>query len=211
MNRVVKFCLILVIAVAVPIVPFLLIGELPGERWLSAVDGNALIFGLCSTGLLVADVLLPVPSSIVITVMGARLGFVPGWGLAWIGLSLGNAAGYAIGRLWPERLASEVPAERPTFLALLVSRPVPILAEALALAAGAVRVDFKSMWLACAAGNALYTFVLAAFGATLLPEASTGVWLFLAVLVWVSAWSAWRFFGRSEPQPSESGGTQTGQ
>lgn len=196
MNRITKFCIVLTIAIAVPIVPFLLIGELPGERWLSAVDDNALWFGLFSTGLLAADVLLPVPSSIVITVMGARLDLVPAWGLAWIGLSLGNAIGYWVGRMWPQRLAGKVP-EQPTFLALVISRPVPVLAEALTLAAGALRVDFRNMWLACAAGNALYTLIMAAVGAMLLPEGSIGTWLLLCVLVWVSVWAVWRFFGRS--------------
>jgi hypothetical protein len=34
------------------IVPFAVFGELPGERWLSATDDNALVFGATGTTLL---------------------------------------------------------------------------------------------------------------------------------------------------------------
>jgi hypothetical protein len=45
-----------------PIVPFVIIGELPGERWLTANDENAMLFALTGGGLLIADVVLPMPS-----------------------------------------------------------------------------------------------------------------------------------------------------
>ena len=73
--------LIIAAAVCVSSLPFLLVGELPGERWLSANDDHAMRFALAGAGLLAADVLLPVPSSIVGTMLGARLGF--GAGVSW--------------------------------------------------------------------------------------------------------------------------------
>ena len=38
--------LILVTAILIPVVPFIVIGELPGEKWLSAVGDNNLLFGI---------------------------------------------------------------------------------------------------------------------------------------------------------------------
>ena len=68
---------IIIAALLVPIVPFVIIGELPGERWLSATDDDALRFALAGGGLLALDILLPVPSSIVATLLAARLGLSP--------------------------------------------------------------------------------------------------------------------------------------
>ncbi|MEZ5559647.1 MAG: hypothetical protein R3E86_14025 [Pseudomonadales bacterium] len=165
-NRPGKTLLVITLALLMPIVPFAIIGELPGERWLSASDDSATLFALTGGGLLLADVLLPVPSSIVISLLGGRLGFVAGWATAWIGLTLGNLLGYWVGRLWPARMAPDV-AEQPTLLILILSRPVPILAEAAAIGAGATRANFAHVAGACAAGNAVYTGILTATGASL--------------------------------------------
>ena len=93
----------------IPIVPFVVIGELPGERWLSATDGSALVFAFTGGGLLTLDVLLPIPSSIVIALMGGRLGFYAGWFSAWLGLTAGNSA-----RLWDRpALAAKMAPDSP--------------------------------------------------------------------------------------------------
>jgi hypothetical protein len=56
-----RLIIVVLLAVLIPVVPFVLLGELPGERWLSAADDNALQFALTGAGLLAADALLPVP------------------------------------------------------------------------------------------------------------------------------------------------------
>ena len=81
MHAATRISFVILLAILIPIIPFVIIGELPGERWLSSTDDNALLFGITGMGLLTADVLLPIPSSIVGTMLGARLGFIPGW--AW--------------------------------------------------------------------------------------------------------------------------------
>ena len=181
-----------------PIVPYLMIGELPGERWLSAADDNAWLFAFTGSGLLVLDVVLPIPSSIVITLLGSRLGFFEGWLGAWLGLSIGNLLGYAIGRLWPKKMTPEIP-ESPTLIMLVLSRPVPILAEAMAIAAGATRTNLLHVIIACTAGNAIYTGILAANGAALLAGDITGPGIFLPLLVPVVGWVLWRRW-REPPQ-----------
>lgn len=184
--------LVLAIALALPIVPFLVIGELPGDRWLSATDQSAPVFALTGGGLLVLDVIAPVPSSIVITLLGGRLGWLVGWLVAWGGLTAGHLLGYGIGRLWPARFAPDAP-DAPTLAVLVISRPVPILAEAAAIAAGAARTPFGHVALAVAAGNVIYAGVLAANGAALIAGDMAGLGVVLPLLVPVAGWALWRY------------------
>lgn len=187
--------LIIILALLIPVIPFAIIGELPGEQWLSAADDNSLLFGVTGSGLLAADILLPVPSSIVGTMLGARLGFLPGWAWAWAGLMLGNLLGYGAGRLLPSRLGSELP-ELPSLLVLFISRPVPVLAEAASFTAGAGRMRLPSFLAATFAGNGLYALALAGNGAALLPSTLAGPGLVLPMFLPVAAWLAWRWLAR---------------
>jgi uncharacterized membrane protein YdjX (TVP38/TMEM64 family) len=120
------------------------------------------------------------------------LGFFGGWLSAWIGLTAGNLIGYGIGRFWPRKMAPDI-SESPTLILLILSRPVPILAEAMAIAAGATRTPVIHMVAACAAGNAIYAGILAADGATLLAADWTGPGIILPLLVPVAGWSLWRW------------------
>jgi membrane protein DedA with SNARE-associated domain len=191
------------LSLTIPIVPFALIGELPGERWLSAAGTDGLVFGISGAALLAADVLLPVPSSIVGTLLGARLGFPAGWLCGWIGLCLGNFAGYGAGRLLSLRHSSGLPSA-PTLLLCFASRPVPILAEALTLTAGASRTPLGPFLVATVAGNALYMAALAGSGAALLPGAAAGPGLALPMLLPAVAWLLWRLAGRRHASPPTS-------
>lgn len=95
--------------------------------------------------MLAADPLLPVPSSVVATLLGARIGFLPAAMANGLGLSLGALIGLAAGhgaRAVSPRLASLLPPgfaawiRRSGIPALLVCRPVPVLAEASLVLAG---------------------------------------------------------------------------
>ncbi len=187
-----RIALLIIVALAVPIVPFAISGELPGERWLSATDEHAVRFALTGIALLASDVLLPVPSSIVGTLLGARLGFVPGFIATWLGLTTGNVAGYLVGRVTLSRLGTGLPT-LPTLVALFVSRPVPVLAEALCLTAGAGHMPVRLFLVTCAAGNAIYALALAGNGAALLPASLLGPGLIFPMLLPVAAWLAWRW------------------
>jgi uncharacterized membrane protein YdjX (TVP38/TMEM64 family) len=196
-----KAALIIAAALCVPVLPFLVIGELPGERWLSASDGNAMVFALTGAALLAADVLLPIPSSLVGTMLGARLGFGAGFAATLIGLMTGQLAVYAISRGVLRRRAGALPAA-PTLAALFLSRPVPVLAEALAIAAGAARLHWPQFLLACGGGNAVYAGALALNGAQLLPGDPLGPGLLLPMALPVAGWLIWRKLRRA-PAPGE--------
>lgn len=195
MHSAKRLTLVILLAILIPVIPFAIIGELPGERWLSATDKNAVLFGFTGMGLLAADVLLPIPSSIVGTMLGARLGFLPGWLWCWSGLVLGNCAGYLTGRLLLSRFAPEIPHTLSQLL-LFISRPVPVLAEAITFTAGAEKMNFSSFLLISLAGNGLYSVALAGNGAALLPDAMAGPGLILPMLLPVAAWLLWRWLER---------------
>jgi uncharacterized membrane protein YdjX (TVP38/TMEM64 family) len=196
MSVIQRLTVVIILALLIPVLPFALIGELPGDRWLSATDANAFVFGVTGAGLLAADVLLPIPSSIVGTLLGARLGFAYGFLWTFIGLMAGTLIGYGAGRLVPARWRVDVPST-PSVLLLFVSRPVPVLAEALTLTAGATRLRLAPFLGACAAGNAIYAAVLAGNGAALLPDRLIGPGLALPMALPVIAWLIWRWLTRA--------------
>ena len=189
---------------AVPIIPFVIIGELPGDRWLSAVDNSALLFGLTGSGLLTLDILLPIPSSIVGTFLGARLGFWFGLVFTWAGLTAGNLIGFSLARFAAARFRSWFPPfpKTTTQAIVFLSRPVPVLAEAVSLAAGTTQMPLRRFFFLSAAGNAIYAAVLCGNGATLPPDALLGPGLIIPMLLPVAAWLIWQALEkrRSAPQ-----------
>jgi uncharacterized membrane protein YdjX (TVP38/TMEM64 family) len=186
---------IITAALCIPLVPFFIIGELPGERWLSAKDDSAGVFALVGAGLLALDALLPVPSSIVGTMLGARLGFLPGFAAAFLGMMTGQVLAFAASRYVLRHRARALPTA-PTLAFLFLSRPVPVLAEAVAFAAGAARVRWPQFLFACGAGNLVYASALALNGAALIPGELLGPGLVLPMLLPVAAWLAWRLLHR---------------
>ncbi len=191
MSNASKLALTIIIALLIPIIPFVIVGELPGEQWLSSRDEHALTFAVAGTLLLCSDVLLPVPSSIVGSLLGARLGFMEGFACIWTGLTLGSLIGYGVGLLWPGRISADLP-ENPTLTMVFLSRPVPVLAEAVSVVAGAGRIAFYPFLVVSILGNACYAAVLAANGAWSVGSMWTGPGLILPMLLPVVSWVIWR-------------------
>ena len=175
MCRAARFVLIITAALCIPLVPFFIIGELPGEQWLSATDEHAVTFALTGAGLLAADALLPIPSSIVGTLLGARLGFAAGFLAAFAGMMTGQVLAYAASR-WLLRSREQALPSAPTLVAVFLSRPVPVLAEAVAIAAGAACVSWPQFLLACGAGNPWELRMILSGGAACAPCSFLGAW-----------------------------------
>ena len=195
MRAATRWTLIILAALAVPLVPFAIIGELPGDVWLSARDDNAWTFALAGTALLSIDVLLPIPSSLVGTMLGARLGFWPGFLCCFIGLMTGQVLAYFAAR-WLLRGRSGPVPEAPAVLTVFLSRPVPVLAEAVVISAGVAGLGVTPFLAACAAGNFVYALVLAGNGAALLPGSLLGPGLIIPMLLPAGAWLIWRRLDR---------------
>jgi len=171
-GNVFRQLVVIIAALLVPIVPFVIIGELPGDRWLSSVDDNAWLFGLAGGGLLASDIALPVPSVIVGTLLGARLGFWFGFVCSWIGLVAGNLIGFLLARYATQPIRSRLPSfpKTTTQAVVFITRPVPIVAEAMALAAGATKMPLLHFLPIVAVGNAIYAAAMCWYGAAWLPE-----------------------------------------
>src|SRR5215510_14333809 len=114
-------------------------------------------------GLLIADVVLPVPSSIVMVAHGALFGVLWGTVLSLIGSSGAAVFGFAIGRRggralkWivtpAERARASSILERWGTLAIIITRPVPVLAETVAIMAGASSMTWRAIVVASIAGS----------------------------------------------------------
>ena len=159
------------------LVPFALFEE-QITAWAGAVLSRppTLPLALFVGGLLASDVLLPVPSSLVGTAAGALFGWALGAAVAWVGMTLGCVIGWALGRsagraglrrfLGEKEIGrAEALADRFGAAALVVSRPVPVLAEASVLFAGACGVSLGSMLLTTALSNAGISLAYAVLGA----------------------------------------------
>jgi len=163
---------------ALIIVPFLLFGSQIDE-WFGALlasGASPLVFAPVIVGLLVLDVVLPIPSSIVNTAAGSLLGFVGGAVACWAGMCASCAFGYWIGMTGGVRAArrfvGEIELNKAVNLAqslgteaIVLSRAVPVLAEASVIAAGVVRVPFARFFLVTGLANLGIACAYAAIGA----------------------------------------------
>lgn len=145
------------VVLAVPIVPFLFWGhalEARVEQWLHHPLPPLAVAGLVA-GLLASDIFVPIPSSIVSTFGAAGAGFWLGTAASWVGMTAGSALGFAVarqlGRRAAARLSSAEELDRIDRLSrrygphvLVVTRPVPVLAEAAVLALGTSSLTWRA-------------------------------------------------------------------
>lgn len=157
-------------AVAVPLFPWLIWGARLDHAvadWLDPPPPAPLV-AVAEIGILAADILLPVPSSLVATLGGASLGVAAGTACGWLGMTLGSLAGWLLGRTLTPRAAAvlggvgrssmQTPGRRFGPLAVVLTRPLPILAEAAALLAGATGMPCRTFLAAAASANLAIAF-----------------------------------------------------
>lgn len=175
--------------------------------------GGAGIAAGAGFALLVLDVFLPVPSSLVMVAHGALFGVAAGTLLSLAG-GLGAAAlGFALGR-WgsplllariavDERRRAGALLERWGPLAVLVTRPVPILAETVAVLAGTSPLGWPRFLLAAAAGTLPAALLYAVTGATAARLDHTVLVFALVLLVAGAFWWLGRRLGRRRGSSEE--------
>lgn len=164
--------------------------------WLGRGGAAAAAAGV---GLLVADVVLPVPSSAVMIAHGALFGVAVGGLLSLVGAVGAAALGFALGRRGSRLLERMVSAgtkaradallERWGALAIVVTRPIPLLAETTAILAGASRMSWARL-LGASAGGVLPASVLYALAGASGRAGSSGFVVFgvvalFAGIIWV--------------------------
>lgn len=139
------------------------------------LSGGGWAPGTLGVALLIADVVLPVPSSGVMIVQGAAYGLVVGAVLALAGGTGATVVGFLLGRRggpFLERLAGGEEQERAAALldryglwAVVATRPIPIVAETVAIIAGTGRLPWWQVAGAGALGNLVPAISYAAVGA----------------------------------------------
>lgn len=174
-----RWLLLCTIILAAILVPFFLFGE-KIESWTdaflqSASDRAAWIAAFVGF-LLASDILLPVPSSLVSTAAGLFLGFLSGTLTSWAGMTISCLVGLWLGRKFGRplavRLVGEKELQRLEELGrrfgdwvMVISRPVPVLAEASVLFAGIGRMPTHRFVLLTTLSNLGISAVYAAVGA----------------------------------------------
>lgn len=139
------------------------------------LEGGRAAAAALGVALLVGDVFLPVPSSVLMTAHGALFGVMVGSALSLVG-SLGAAAlAFGLGRLgaplldrWlapEERRRGDALLGRWGGLAILLTRPVPIAAETVAVIAGASSLGWGRLLAMSSLGSLPFALLYAALGA----------------------------------------------
>jgi uncharacterized membrane protein YdjX (TVP38/TMEM64 family) len=172
-NRIILVSIVL----AVVLIPFFLFGsqiESWTNQFLSTSQNNKGWTAVVLSLLLASDIFLPVPSSIVSTSAGFLLGFINGTLVSFIGMTIGCIIGYGFGFSSRKALKwigqdnfnrLEKFFQRSGAWAIVLARPIPVLAEASVLFAGISRMKLPQFMIVSTLSNLGISLVYAAVGA----------------------------------------------
>lgn len=173
------------------LVPFVLL-----EGQMSAVvqdtlhsNASVALIGAAVIAFLLVDIVLPVPSSFVLTTTGYLLGFEVGAIVCFVGLTCASLGGYVIGRYFGGPVAQRVVGraqldrfadltQRHGDTLLVAFRAMPVLAEATTILAGMARMRVPRFLAVVSIGNLVVAGVYAWIGAV---SASQSSFLFASV------------------------------
>jgi uncharacterized membrane protein YdjX (TVP38/TMEM64 family) len=181
------------ITLAAILLPFVLFAE-SMDRWtLQQIQAQARPLPIASwvVALLMADIVLPVPASLVSTLAGALLGVTAGFAASVVGMTLTCQIGYALGR-WSAPLAQRLISDeemarvskqvnRRGMWAFAMLRPIPVLAEASAFWAGVMQVNPLRFSAVTLMANSGLSLLYAAVGAAAIPAGSVTLILAAAI------------------------------
>ena len=211
-------------AVALTLVPALVLDDeidaaLGGEAGLARLRSYGPWAWLAGIGLIVADLVLPVPSTAVISALGMLYGPWLGGLIGGAGSALAGVVAYAAGR-WVGGPALRLfvgPAEMarlPRFFAryglwaIALSRWMPLLPEALCGLAGVARMRAGPFLAALSCGSFAMGFAFGSLGAHYLDRPAAG--LIVSALIPLAVWPPVHYFLRRrpvvEPPPADAVG-----
>lgn len=154
-------------------------------------------FGIIACLLLMSDLLLPIPNTIIMTALGLSCGLWKGILFAFTGQMLAGLSGYGVGRLFSKRLALKLLGEKDHLLGtdllkkngfwvIAATRALPLLPEALSVSAGLLKMPFLHFISALACGSFAVSVIFVAIGAKLGQHSAWA--LALSVLIPVTLW-----------------------
>ncbi len=176
MGRYRKLILIFLVTTVIAIVPFLVLGEAFEDQikeWFQKEWSQGQRFWLI-VGLLAVDIAIPIPSSAVSTYGGAILGFLPATFASWLGLMTGSLFGFSIARIAGPRIVRRLTKsedlsslvclnDKLSLWTIVLTRPLPILAEATVLLMGSLKLSWGKLILPLSISNLIvagsYSFV----------------------------------------------------
>lgn len=200
MAELLRISALLAVLLLIPVVPFVLFGAGLEREMVSWFDQSlsppvmaAAIFGILAT-----DIFLPVPSSFVSTLAGAQLGVIGGTVTVWLGMTVGAAGGFWIARRGGPPLAKRLAgaddfvrveslAQRRGPELLVLTRAVPVLAEASVLLMGTTQLTWRRFLPPIALSNLGIAAVYALFGQWALQMDALFVALAASVVVPLAA------------------------
>jgi uncharacterized membrane protein YdjX (TVP38/TMEM64 family) len=187
-RRLLKPLLLVTMVLVVPIVLLAVRGEsfAPQLAQWQAAPPPPTTLAAVVVGILAVDVVLPVPSGPVSTLAGSQLGVALGTAASTLGMTLGAMIAFALARgvgLFKRTPAEGGPTEAEQACRthgpwlLVITRPLPIIAEAAVLLAGGLQLPWRQFLPPVIASNV----AISATYATLGQYAARNGWLPLAV------------------------------
>ena len=179
-----KWIVLLIVVFTSLVIPMVLL-ETPfsqyGEAALLWSEDRPFFISIVVILALTADIFLPVPNGLTNTLAGVALGWPLASIVVWIGLNFGAIFGYLVGRFAARPFAqkmvgkddlsnSEELVEDFSVLGLILSRPVPVFAELLTLAAGMMKMPFSKFCYVVGFANIGVALVFAGLGAAALAS-----------------------------------------
>ena len=178
----------------------------------SVMDRGGWVAGVAGVALLTGDALLPVPSSVVMVLHGALYGVVAGAALSLAGRVGAAALGFAVGRRGGPALEQYAGSDahrradhllqRWGVVGIVVSRPVPLVAETTMVLAGASAMSWSVAMTAAVAGSLPEVLVYALAGSVAAGFGRTAV-IFLSLLGVAAL--AWFVAGRRYDRAGSNG------
>jgi len=195
-NSWLKPLLLITVVLILPLILLAVWGETflaVAQRWQIEPPAPS-VLALAVTAILASDVFLPVPSGPISTLAGSQLGFVVGTAVSTVGMTLGAAIAFGLAKAWgrplaarycsPEQLAElEAACREHGVWMLILTRPLPVLAEACALLVGAWQMCWRQFLPTVAVSN----LVIAATYSALGQQAVHYGWLPMALCASVAA------------------------
>lgn len=169
LRQLFPICLVL----AIPIIPFLLFGDMIGH-WVTQFEDSTWLAAIVLL-LLSGDIFLPIPSSVVSTFAGGQLHPFTATLVSWLGMNLGAVLGFwfarRFGRSFALRFSKQEDLNRAAELThrfgpgfLLLARGVPVLAEASVLLMGVHELSWRRFLLPIFLSNLGISLAYSAFG-----------------------------------------------
>ncbi|HSK73265.1 MAG TPA: VTT domain-containing protein [Pyrinomonadaceae bacterium] len=202
-----KILIPLAVAALVIIISFFLFGELEtiSIELLTQLKNNPLQYAFLSFIILVSDIFLPVPSSIVMYLNGVFLGITGGFTVSLISVNVFSTVGYFVGKYSSIALKSKPDARSEKILkeyghfAIIITRGIPVLSESICFVCGYNLYNFKKYLLLNFIGYIPVCLIYAYFGSAAENQnlffISLGSSLLVSFLLWMVGK---KLIGRSE-------------